>query len=150
MNMKVYATNKKATFNYQIIEKYQAGIVLLGFEVKSVKSGNVQLQGSYVLIEEGEVFLVNSYIAPYQVFNTPSSYDPQRRRKLLLKKDEINALLSKKSASGLTIIPIKMYNNNNNIKVGVAMARGKKKYDKREDIKKRDIQREIARSSKLG
>ena len=147
--MKIYAINKKATFNYQIIESYQAGIVLFGFEVKSVKTGNVHLQGSYVVIEEGEVFLVNVLIPPYQPSNTPSGYDSQRKRKLLFNKNEINTILSKKSASGLTIIPIKMYNNKNNIKVEVALARGKKKYDKREDIKKRDIKREIARMSKL-
>ena len=147
--MKIYAINKKATFNYDILEQYQAGIVLFGFEVKAVKQGNTQLQGSHIVVEDGEVFLVNAVISPYQPANTPSEYDSKRKRKLLLNKSEISGLLSKKSSAGLTIIPIKMYNNNNTIKVGIAVARGKKKYDKREDIKRRDIGREIARSGKI-
>ena len=147
--MQGYAVNKKATFNYQIVETYEAGIVLFGFEVKAIKTGKAQLQGSYVVIEDDEVFLVNCYIAPYQPHNTPADYNTNRKRKLLLHRNEIDDLLGRKSAAGLTVVPIKMYNKNNAIKVSIALARGKKTHDKRETIKRKDIAREIARRGKL-
>ena len=143
--MKPYTINKNASFNYTIIEKYEAGIVLLGFEVKAVKTGRATIQGSHITVEHNEVFLIGTTIAPYQPANTPPDYDPQRKRKLLLTKREIKTLLGKKAQAGLTIVPIKMYNKNNTIKVEIALARGKKKHDKRERIKKRDTDRDIRR-----
>ena len=143
--MKTYITNKNASFNYTISETYEAGIVLRGFEVKAVKTGRATIQGSHITVEHNEVFLVGATIAPYQPANTPSDYDPQRKRKLLLTKQEIQTLLGKKTQAGLTIVPLKIYNKNNTIKLEIALARGKKKHDKREHIKKRDTDRELRR-----
>jgi SsrA-binding protein len=140
--------NKKADFNYEIVERYEAGIELFGFEVKSLKKGTGSLEGSFVVLKNGELFLKNSYIPPYQEKNTPESYDPYRMRKLLMKKSEIEKIAEDKKGQGLTIIPISWYNKNNKVKLEVALARGKKKYDKRETIKKRDQERDLGRRFK--
>src|SRR3989338_4859856 len=140
--------NKKAGFNYEFLEKMETGIVLAGFEVKSLKSGRGSLDGAYVSVRNGEVFLVHAHIPPYQAVNTPKEYDQYRDRKLLLNKKEIAHLVGFEKQKNLTIVPISVYNKGGKIKVEIAIARGKKKYDKRETIKKRDIEREIGRSLK--
>jgi len=152
--MKVLATNKKAYFDYQILEKFEAGIFLIGQEVKSIKSGRISLKGSYVVLKESikgktpEVFLIGSDIPPYQPKNAPPDYDSQRSRKLLLKKQEIKYLIGKSKQKGLTMIPLKVYTKRGKIKIEFALVKGKKRADKRELIKKREIEREIRRTFK--
>ena len=140
--------NKKVVFDYEILDSYEAGVQLLGLEVKSLKKGQGSLKGAYVIIRGEEAFLVNANIPPYQPANTDSSYDPERPRRLLLTKKEINILGSKEQEKGLTIVPISLYNKGDKVKLRLAVARGKKKYDKRETIKKREAKREIGRTLK--
>ncbi len=140
--------NKKATFNFEVLEKLEAGVELFGFEVKSLRLGSASLDGSYVIIKGGEVFLKNAFIAPYQEKNTPESYDPRRLRKLLLRRSQISDLLEKKKGSSLTFIPLMWYNKKRKIKLEIAIARGKKKHDKRETIKRRDQERDVGRRLK--
>ena len=140
--------NKKAYFNYEIIEKIEAGIELLGFEVKSLRGGHGSLDGSYITVSHTGVFLVGAHIPPYQPANTPASYDPYRTRRLLLTKKEIESLAGFEKEKGLTIVPISVYNKSRNIKVEIGIARGKKKYDKRQTLRKRDIEREVGRKLK--
>ncbi|KKQ34615.1 MAG: SsrA-binding protein [Candidatus Nomurabacteria bacterium GW2011_GWB1_37_5] len=137
--------NKKARFDYEILEKFDAGIELQGFEVKSIKNNQGKLEGAFVIIRGGEAYLMGVQIPPYQAKNTPPQYDPLRNRKLLLTKKEIAELLGKEKAKGLTIIPISMYTKGRKIKVSLAVVKGKKKFDKRETIKKRETEREIRR-----
>src|SRR3989344_4045340 len=143
-----YAENRKARFNYEILEKYEAGIELLGSEVKSVRGGQISLEGSFVIIRGGEAYIINANIPPYQVKNTPTGYDPLRNRKLLLTKKEIAELAGSEKNKSLTIVPISVYNKGRKIKVEIALVKGKKKHDKRETIKKRDTDREIRREFK--
>ncbi|MFH1979120.1 MAG: SsrA-binding protein SmpB [Patescibacteria group bacterium] len=140
--------NKKAHFDYEILEKYEAGIQLLGFEVKSLKMKRGNLAGSHIIIRGGEAFVVGMEISPYQAGNTPENYDPARTRKLLLKKSEIEHLANKDAQKGLTLIPLTIYTQSGLIKVSFAVARGLKKYDKREKIKARDTKRDIDREIK--
>jgi SsrA-binding protein len=147
--MKIFAENKKAYFNYQIMEKYEAGLVLLGHEVKSIKSGKISLVGSYVVFKGEELFLIGIKISPYQPKNTPADYNPERSRKLLLNKAEIKYLIGKTREKGLTLIPLQVYAKNDRIKLAFGIAKGKKKYDKRETIKKHEAEREIDREMKL-
>jgi SsrA-binding protein len=140
--------NRKAYFNYEILEKIEAGIELLGFEVKSLKKGQGSLEGSHITVRGGEVFVVNMQIPPYQPANTPKDYDPIRNRRLLVTKKEIERLSKEESQKGLTIVPISVYNKGRRVKIEIAIVRGKKKYDKRETIKKRDTEREIRRTLK--
>lgn len=140
--------NKKATFNFELLEKYEAGLDLLGQEVKALKAGKAQLDGSRVLVRGGEAYLVGATISPYQVANTTKNYEPTRPRRLLLKKKEILELLHAESTKGLTVVPISVYNKGNLVKLEIAIARGKKKEDKRESIKKKDTARDIARETK--
>lgn len=142
-----YAENRKVRFNYEILEKYEAGIELLGTEVKSVRGGQMSLEGSFVIVRGGETFLINANIPPYQVKNAPKDYDPLRNRKLLLTKKEIKEL-SGSEKTNLTIVPISVYNKNRKIKLEIAQVKGKKKFDKRETLKKRDTDREIRREYK--
>lgn len=139
--MAEYANNSKAGFDYEILETIEAGLVLEGHEVKSVKTGKASIKGSYVKIINGEPYLIGSNISPYQPANTPNDYDPQRSRKLLLSKNEIAALTGTSRAHGLTLIPLKIYAKKGRLKLLIGVARGKKKYDKREAIKKKDTQR---------
>ncbi len=143
--MTAYAENRKAHFDYELDETLEAGLALLGHEVKSIRSGKVKLDGGYVLVRGGEAFLVNVTIPPYQTANTAKDYDPDRPRKLLLSKKELAKVDSASEREGLTIVPLKLYNNGRNLKLLIAIARGKKKYDKRETIKKRDTKRAIER-----
>jgi SsrA-binding protein len=138
--------NKKVFLNYEITDKYEAGLSLQGHEVKSLRNKLGSLDGSYVTIRGGEAFLINSFIPPYQEKNTPESYDPRRNRKLLLSKGDITMLAGIEKKKGLTIVPISVYNSRaNKLKVEIGIARGKKEYDKRETIKKRTVDREIRR-----
>jgi SsrA-binding protein len=135
----------KARFNYEILETYEAGIELFGFEVKSVKKGQGNLEGSHVVIRGGEAFVVGMLVPPYQEKNTPKDYDPRRNRKLLLTKKEISELSHREEGKGLTIVPISVYNKGTLVKISVGVVRGKKKFDKRESIKKRETDRNIRR-----
>src|SRR3989338_4151333 len=143
-----YAENRKARFDYEILEKYEAGIELLGVEVKSVRGGRMSLEGAFVIVRGGEVYLINANIPPYQVKNTSKDYDTLRNRKLLLTKKEISELTGNEKNKSLTIVPISVYNKNRKIKVEIALVKGKKKYDKRETIKRRETDREIRREYK--
>ena len=140
--------NKKAHFDYEILEKIEAGIELLGLEVKSLRLGRGSLLGAYVIVRGGEAFLVNAEIPPYQAKNTPKEYEALRHRKLLLRKKEIEKLSKLDKNTGLTIIPISVYNKGGKLKLEIAVAKGKKKYDKRESIKKKDGEREVRRTLK--
>ncbi len=145
--MKSLATNRKATFDYEILEKYEAGLILFGYEVKAIKAGKMSLSGSYVVIKNNEAYLLNSGVAPYQPNNTPNGYDATRSRKMLLHKDEIKSLIGKTHQKGLTLIPLSVYTNTHGIiKIQFGLARGKKKYDKRDDIAKRDDKRRMQRA----
>ena len=148
--MKILVKNKKAFFDYEIKEKLEAGIVLTGQEVKSIKKGGASLKGSYVIIRPNrEVYLVNAHVSPYQPANTPSSYQPNQMRKLLLNKREINTLAGRIKQEGLTLIPLKLYTKGGKIKVEIALVRGRKKSDKREKLKKREIDKKIRRALKV-
>ena len=144
-------TNRKAHFNYEIIDKYTAGIELFGLEVKSLKAGQGSLEGAHVTIRPSgraggyEAYVIGMFIPPYQVNNTPENYDPYRNRKLLLTKKELVELGKIEQQKGLTIIPFSVYNKSGKIKVDIASVKGKKKFDKREMLKKRDTDREIGR-----
>jgi len=146
--MKVLAKNKKAEYNYQVLDKYKAGIVLNGQEVKSIKTGRVSLEGSFVVLKGEEIFLIGANIPPYQPKNAPKDYDPQRSRKLLLTKAEIKQLIGRVKQKGLTMVPLMLYTERRNIKLEFAIAKGKRKFDKREKIKKREIEKEIRRNLK--
>lgn len=139
--MSEYATNPKAKFDYEIRDTIEAGIILKGHEVKSVKTGKASLRGSYVKIISGKPMLVGATISPYQTANTPPDYDPQASRTLLLSKKQINDLIGLSDAQGMTLIPLKLYGKNGRVKLLIGIAKGKKKYDKRESIKKKDIER---------
>ena len=143
--MKIYSENKKAGFDYEVVEKFQAGMVLFGQEVKSIKTGHINLSGSYVVMHGAEPFLVGVKVPPYQPNNAGSGYDEERQRKLLLNRKEIDELIGKTKQKGFSLIPLKVYDNNGRIKLEFGLARGKKKYDKKEKIKKRDADREIHR-----
>lgn len=137
--------NKKAYFDYDFLEQYEAGVVLHGYEVKSLRAGKASLNGAYVIIRGGEAYLVNASITPFQVANTPKSYDPERARKLLLSRKQLEELEVGSEKQGLTIVAIKWYNNKRTIKLHIALARGKKQADKRQTLKDRDNKREIDR-----
>jgi SsrA-binding protein len=143
-----YAENRKARFDYEFLEKYEAGIELLGGEVKSIRGGQMSLEGAFVIIRGGEAYLINANVPAYQIKNTGSDYDPLRNRKLLLTKKEIATLAGNEKNKNLTVVPISVYNKNRKIKLEIALVKGKKKFDKRETIKKRDTDREIRREYK--
>lgn len=140
--MAVLIHNKKANFNYEILERFEAGLELLGSEVKSIRSAQGSLDGAYVTVRGGEVWLVGMHIPPYQP-NNEKNIDADRMRRLLLTKDEIEKLAH--IEKGLTIVPISVYNKGHKLKIEIASVKGKKKFDKRETIKKRDTERDIKR-----
>ncbi|MDQ3076282.1 MAG: SsrA-binding protein SmpB [bacterium] len=146
--MASYAQNRKIHFDYEILDKYECGVELLGTEVKSVRGGRMSLEGSFVIIRGGEAFIINANIPPYQMANAPKDYDPLRNRKLLLTKKEIIELSETEKNKSLTIVPMSVYNKVRKIKVEIALVRGKKKHDKRETTKKRETDREIRREYK--
>lgn len=141
--------NKRAKYDYEILETYEGGLLLKGFEVKAIREGKMRLEGSYITLRSGqksaEVYLINSHVSPYQPLNTPKDYDPERSRKVLLHKKEIRTLIGKIKQKSLTLIPVCVYNERKKIKLEFALAKGKRQIDKRETIKKRDIEREIRR-----
>lgn len=148
--MSIYAENKKARYDYEILKKYEAGLVLIGQEVKSIKTGHTNLSGSFVVIRAAarggaEPCLIGAKIPPYQPKNAPADYNPERSRKLLLNKKEINYLAGKANERGFSLIPLKVYEKNGRIKLEFGLAKGKKKYDKKEKIKKRDIEKNVRR-----
>ncbi len=141
--MKILAENKKAGFNYEILERLEAGISLLGSEVKSAREGRISLKESFAEIKNGEVILLNCHISPYEAANR-FNHEPLRPRKLLLHKQQIKRLTGKIKEKGLTLVPTKVYlNEKGKIKVEIALARGKRAYEKKETIKARDVEREI-------
>ena len=147
MNIKTIATNRKARHNYHVEDGVEAGIVLTGTEIKSVRAGRVNLGDSYVRPERGELWLLNAHIARYDA-GSYMSHEPLRPRKLLLHRKEIIALTSKILERGLTLVPLRLYIKGNLAKVEIAMARGKKLYDKRESILRREVEREVGRVTK--
>jgi SsrA-binding protein len=138
----IVCTNRKAFYNYTIIETYEAGISLLGTEVKSLREGKANLKDSYAIIKDNEVFLLNCHISPYSHGNI-QNHDPLRTRKLLLHKKEINKLLGSVTRKGFTLIPLKIYFKRGKAKVEIGLAKGKRKYEKRDTIKEREARREI-------
>ena len=144
---KQIAKNPTAYHNYEILEKYEAGIVLSGTEIKSIVNNKVNLKDSYAIIRDGEVWSLNIHISPYE-FGNRFNLDPTRNRKLLLNKREINKLIGLIQQKGLTLVITSMYWNHNKVKVELGVAKGKKLYDKREDMKKNDAKRDIERSLK--
>lgn len=144
MKGKSLAENRKARFDYEILETYEAGISLLGQEVKSIKGGQMSLKEAYVKIINDELVLWNAHVPRYK-FSSDDNYDPIRDRKLLLKKKEIRKLSQKLNTAGLTIIPLKVYLNNGKIKVLIGLARGKKQHDKQRRVKERELDRELHR-----
>ncbi|MDR2665874.1 MAG: SsrA-binding protein SmpB [Endomicrobium sp.] len=151
MEKRILSSNKKAYYNYEIFEKLEAGVVLSGYEVKSLKQSKVSLVDSIVKFSNGEAFIENMFIAPYEHISTHiADYDSKRKRKLLMHKSEITKIHTKVREKGLTAIPLEMYIDVRcKIKILIGLAKGKKVYDKREVIKKRDISREIAREYRL-
>ncbi|MBO8136943.1 MAG: SsrA-binding protein SmpB [Desulfotomaculum sp.] len=141
---RVVTDNRKARHLYHILETYEAGIALKGTEVKSLRAGKANLQDSFARIEKGELMLYNMHISPYEQGNI-FNHEPKRTRKLLMHKYEINRLLGKTQEKGLTLIPLKVYFKNGKAKVQLALAKGKRVYDKRRDIAERDAKREIQR-----
>ncbi|MEK7061715.1 MAG: SsrA-binding protein SmpB [Patescibacteria group bacterium] len=144
-SMQILSENKKAYYDYEILEKFEAGLVLQGQEVKSIRGGHINLAGSYVVFKQEEPYLIGAKIPAYQPKNTPEDYNPERLRKLLLNKKEIHQLIGKSNEKGFSMIPLKVYTKDGRIKLEFGIAKGKKKYDKKEKIKKRDIAREINR-----
>ena len=147
MTIKTVATNRKARFNYRVEDSVEAGIVLTGTEIKSVRAGKVSLNDAYVRPEKGELWLLNAHIARYEA-GSYMSHEPIRPRKLLLHRREIAVLTSKVMEKGLTLVPLRLYIKGNRAKVEVALARGKKLYDKRESIIRRETEREVGRTIK--
>lgn len=140
--MQVVARNRKAFHEYEILERYEAGIVLMGTEVKSIREGRINLKDSYAHIVEGEVWLENCHISPYSHGHI-ENHEPTRSRKLLLNRREINKLMGETIKTGQTIVPLQVYFKNGRVKIEIALARGKKLYDKRETARRKTIEREI-------
>lgn len=136
-----FATNPRARFDYEILETIEAGVVLRGYEVKSIKTGRISIKGAYVRIINGAAWLVGASIPPYQPGNTPVDYKEQSDRKLLLSRSQTASLLGLAQSHGITLVPLRLYGKKGLIKLEIGIARGKKKYDKRESIKKKDTER---------
>jgi SsrA-binding protein len=135
------AENRKAFHDFHLLETFEAGLVLLGTEVKAIREGRVNLRDSFARVEDGEVFLYNVHISPYS-HRGYADHEPLRRRKLLLHRDEIRKLIGKTVEKGMTLVPVRLYFKNGRVKVAVSLAKGKKDYDKRETIKRRETERE--------
>lgn len=146
--MGTFLENRKVHFNYEIQDKIEAGIELFGFEVKSIRGNQGSLDGAYVTLVGSEAYLTGATIPPYQSGNTPITYDPIRNRRLLLSKKEINDLRDVKERKGLTAVPMSLYSKGPKIKVSIGLGKGKKKFDKRETIKKRETDRNVRRIAK--
>ena len=147
MSEKIITVNRKARHNYEILDTLEAGIALVGTEVKSLREGRINLKDSYARIKNGEVWLVGVHISPYS-HGSYNNHQPERERKLLLHRKEIRRLIGKVQESGLTLVPLKVYFKRGVAKIELGLARGKRVYDKRQDVAKRDAQREISRKLK--
>lgn len=143
--IKIIAKNKRATFDYHLLESFEAGLVLTGTEIKSVRANQVSLRRSYVQQRNGELWLVEAHIAPYAHGNI-QNHDPVRPRKLLLHRREINKIIDQMQQKSLTLVPTKLYLKNGRAKVEIALAQGKKKHDKRQDLARKDDQRRVERA----
>ena len=138
------ATNRQASYRYHLLERFECGLILTGTEVKSMREGNVQLKDAYAVIRDGEVWLLGMYVAPYGPA-ARGNHEPERPRKLLLHRREIERLIGKTAERGLTLVPTRVYFSGPNAKVEIALARGKNVYDKRESIRRREVSREVQR-----
>ncbi|MBD2778532.1 SsrA-binding protein SmpB [Iningainema tapete] len=147
-SFKVISDNRQARYLYEILETYEAGIQLTGTEVKSIRAGKVNLQDGYALLRDGEAWLINMHISPYNASGQYFNHEPRRTRKLLLHRMEIRKLIGKVEQQGLTLVPLKMYLKRGWVKITIALVRGKKLHDKREDIKRRQDQRDMQRAMK--
>ena len=148
--IRIISDNRQARYLYEILESYEAGIVLLGTEVKSIRAGKVNLKDGYVIIRQGEAWLLNVHISPYKAGGDYFNHEPLRTRKLLLHRKEINRLIGQVEQKGLTLIPLKMYFKGGRIKISIGLGKGKKIHDKRESIKQREDKRDMARAMKRG
>ena len=148
--MPMLIENRKVYFDYEILEKFEAGLVLVGWEVKSLRNKRGNIAGSHIIIRGGEAFIVNMNIPPYQAKNLPADFEENSTIKILLSKKEINYLAGKTHKTGLTMVPLKLYTKGRKIKMEIALVKGKKKFDKRETIKKREDKRKIERAIKRG
>ncbi|AMW27365.1 SsrA-binding protein SmpB [Arthrospira platensis] len=145
---KILTDNRKARYLYEILDTYEAGIELKGTEVKSIRAGRSNLQDGYALVRDGEVWLINVHISPYENTSNFFNHDPRRTRKLLLHRQEINKLIGQVEQKGLTLVPLRMYLKRGRVKVMIGLARGKKLHDKRETIRRRDDARSMQRALK--
>jgi len=143
--MKTLANNKRAKFDYEVLETLEGGLALLGTEVKSVRAGQMSLRGAFVTIHDDEAYLTNATIPAWQKKNAPADYDPERSRKVLLKKSEIKTLIGSRKSKGLTIIPLRVYNKGPKIKLEIGLVRGKKQHDKKQAKKEQDVKRDTER-----
>lgn len=146
--IKIVADNRQARFRYEILETYEAGVELKGTEVKSIREGKANLRDGYALIRNGEAWLLNVHISPYEHSSDFFNHDPRRTRRLLLHKKEIRKLIGKVEQEGLTLVPLKMYFKRGFVKITIALGKGKKLHDKRESIKQREDKRDMARATK--
>lgn len=146
--MPIYIENRKAHFNYSIEDTYEAGIELTGAEVKTIRNGGGNINSAFCIVRGGEAYIIGMHIPPYQIKNMNGGYDPDKSRRLLLRKKEIKKLGEKDDIKGLTLVPLSVYSKGPYIKISVAIARGKKEFDKRETIKTRDLDREMGREYK--
>ncbi|HEY9749162.1 MAG TPA: SsrA-binding protein SmpB [Allocoleopsis sp.] len=147
---KIVSDNRQARFQYEILETYETGIELRGTEVKSIRAGKVNLRDGFALVRDGEVMLLNVHISPHETTNQAFNHDPRRTRKLLMHREEIRKLIGKVEQQGLTLVPLKMYLKRGWVKVDLALVKGKKLHDKREDLKRRDDKRDMERAMKRG
>lgn len=145
---KIISDNRQARFLYEILETYEAGIELVGTEVKSIREGRANLRDGYAFIRDGEAWLSNVHISPYQASGQYFNHEPRRNRKLLLHRQEINKLIGKVEQQGLTLVPLKMYFKKGWVKISIGLAKGKKIHDKRETVKRRQDQRDMDRAMK--
>jgi SsrA-binding protein len=146
--IKIVADNRQARFLYEILDSYEAGIELYGTEVKSIRAGKANLRDAYGLVRDSQIWLLNAHISPHSTTGVYFNHEPTRTRRLLLHKQEIRKLIGKVEQQGLTLVPLKMYLKRGRIKVVIALARGKKLHDKRDDLKQRDDKRQIERAMK--
>lgn len=146
--IKIVNDNRQARFLYEIFDTYEAGVVLVGTEVKSIRAGKANLRDGYALIRNGEAWLINVHISPYEASGQYFNHDPRRSRKLLLNRKEINKLIGQVEQKGLTLVPLKMYLKGSKVKVVIGLGRGKKLHDKRDSLKRRQDERDMARAMK--
>jgi len=144
--MKSLAENRRASFDYELMDRYEAGLALTGAEVKSAKAGHMSLKGSFVVAKDDELHLMNSLISPYKLAHKDTRHDDRRSRKLLLRRSEIRSLIGKSRVEGLTLVPIRVYTKNRLVKLEFAVGKGKKQFDKREKIRDREASRDIGRA----